>query len=283
MLRAKGFSLGKLPALITVENKNLGDINTDFAARPFFLHCLVAFEKISQKGLSSFPSGDSELYYKAILSHSEPARVPAGIKTSDLKRFLEGSDSEANDTESERDGDIVLPLLTRQRKKRSPKAVQPAGGAKRPRLQPPAPLSDTESAFGGEWQGSSNGMHGSGRTLHASSGNFFIEGQNVLIERRIGRGDNRNYCRCMVVCPNSNHCLPGSSRTDCSRRRNFDLDNNRHSIQQCLGFLGVWLRASHRLRTHQEHKGFVPSAASVQDYIESGNVQERHINAVVNS
>ena len=290
-----GFRPGELQEEVTAGTKVFGSQDTDFTRRVFFLQCLVSFSEIAQKGLGSFPSNEHDLYYKAILLSAEPARIPLKSTAKSLQLLLDDiTDRKSQPADSESDisephillGDTDGPP-TPKPKSRKRRLNAAKNSAKKTRRGGHASSSSHASSVSGsdsDPTASSVSACDAPANVSAAAGSLrirtlFIEGQAVLIERRLDRGDSRNYFRCIVNCPNPLH--RENDRNECARRRNFDTSNDRDSIKGCLGFLGVWLRAGNQIRSRGEHKRFVPSASEVSEYIAFGNVTDHHIDTVL--
>ena len=294
-LRDAGWTRGPAPALHLEDSPKLFG-NEHFSRRKCYFQCLVARARLATQGLQELPSGESEWYYRAVLSAAQPAAVPRGQSAKQYKALMYGEDSQlalqdcqpihqqqalcddvGHDNESDSSEAIVGFRLRRDDPAPEPRPplplppLLPGDGAivAAEGVQRPGSPSSSSSSSGSSASGQARPVVI--RAGIADGGAFRLPVHECIkVEEHLQPGQPGHYRRYTTVCPlaKTGHC----SVVACGKRRNCGKSQmGQLGPAAPEAFLMVWRNAAVSFATKADHQRWTPTVAEVRQFmIEQG-------------
>jgi hypothetical protein len=262
-----------------------------FAKAPAYLLCLVRWQHLWAKGLRSFPSGQHNAFYLALLSSADPAALLPGQAVAKYEEIIVGSGP------LQPLGPLTRPLADAPRGfalddfEAEPQAVAFCGLA----ILPPAPLTPASQSSAPDGDGSDfadepetvvflpavvaaeepvNRERAAAARVLAEADRLqelwrslalpsMVEGVALRLEVQPYPSRGPCYIRRRVTCRNAAH------GPTCGRSRNVTFVSA-FGQREVVAYLAAWLRGSFdvvRGASRASHVAFKPSLAEVEAYV----------------
>ena len=276
LLTQQGYTTGRPPQIHSIADtdKTYGEISKDFSLRRHYLQCLVNLQAVCAKGLPGLRSDQCDLYYKLVLSSTNPASIPLGESTVALRRLMDKNGDEAPRAIEDKHVQAIEDGAVDKPPTEVPQISSPQCGSSFRRRKCLSITNDD----------SDDGNHDSGSLKAgcvALPNSVIIEGSRVQIETHLEPLDPGFYKRCIVFCPlyNSVHWSPDGH--PCRKKRNIDISKGVDGVKSALAFCGVWVRRGAQCEARDPHMRFRPSQQDIDNYLECNPIPERDILAVM--
>ena len=241
--------------------------------RKTYYQCLLVKEFLFAD-CPSFNSRQIGLFYVVLLQC--PAKAVPGLSADEYRSILKKAPSTVPAREA---------MLNRKAAPRAvvtravaasagPRGAPPAPDSPPPRVSPPGPGASVPSSD----DSSSSSSPSDSASPDGGAGSSSPELDAVLADDGFPRTmlgqplhhksqENNGIVQSglMVRCLNPAH----HSRRPCTRYRSIKMDVPRFGAQALVGFLGNWLLRSHERETRAGHRKYRPSAAHMQEFIDT--------------